>query len=281
MRKYVSPILDAHDQHLNNFLPDFDLCTECFIDLPAADLCFRNHNVEHVTIRTALLIFDGHLFWLMLEGKEYLERIRETLFYSQKRPSNTQDTSTKLDGDMKETKAPAESNEPQTSAEHDSKMSSSNDEVTTVADAETLTQPPIPALEMSSSKNESTSVEPGDETVTPIEPAQAGEGNQTDTFLELDIPSTQVLMGPSLSGTDDKPATPTAPIQATKLGEISIDPRPKMNSNVLKGWKCGRCSKSVQDEETLRRCFGHSCRGMHNLPSIFNQRNTQHRYNPH
>ena len=200
---------------------------------------------------------------MMLEAKEYLERTRETLFYSQKRPSDTQDTSTKQAGDGKETKEPVENNKPHMSAEPNSKPSS--DEVTTITDAETPTQPPIPALEVSSSESGSSPLEPADGVATPIEPAQTGEDNQINIFLELDTPNTQIsipLVGSSLPGTDDKLLTPAGPIQAVKLGGIPLDPKSKMDSDVLREWKCGRCSKSVQDEETLHRCFGHSCRGM-------------------
>ena len=218
------------------------------------------------------------LSWMMLEAKESLEKTRETLFYSQKRPNDTQDTSLKPADGTKGIKETAAHNEAITRVNPNSTTelaisgnpptSSATSEVATAMEAvSTTTQLPTSVVEAPSSTVETTA--------TPIELAQAGK---TDDVTDVDTHVTQVSISvaesspgkeassphpkPSSSEPDDKAKTPAELVQVANAGEALLDPSPMMTSDVLKEWKCGRCAKPVQGEKTLRRCFRHSCRGM-------------------
>ena len=205
------------------------------------------------------------LSWMVLEAKESLEKTRETLFYSQKCPSDTQDNMLKQVDDAKGTKEPAAHNDPSTRVEPNLTTELTIGSNPSMSSAVTpTTQVPTPVVGSPSSAVGVLPSEPHNEMAIPIEPAQEGKTDQINNATDIDTHAAQVTIPPAESSSepDDKATTPAEPVQVGNAGEALLDPNPMMSSDVLEEWKCGRCSKPVQDEKTLRRCFRHSCRGM-------------------
>jgi len=148
------------------------------------------------------------LSWMMLEATESLEKTRETLFYSQKRPNDTQDTSSKPADDTKGIKETATHNEAITRVSPNSTtglaisgnppISSETNEVTTAMEAvNPTTQLPTPVVEAPSSTVETTA--------TPIEHAQAGK---TDNVTDVDTHLTQVSISVAESSSGKEAPSP-------------------------------------------------------------------------
>jgi len=222
---------------------------------------------------------------MVQEAKEILERNRETLFYSQK-PYDSDDSGsafTEEASDAEESEKHAENGEPSTNVESaltaesttssDLPVPSEADEAIAGTVDTDIDQASIPAADLPentdgaiSEPKSPLSVE-NDPMATLTELPQAGDDANVDAnagilATQSSIPAESPPTNDEATSSElDSSTTPPGPVE---VGEAPLDSSAKMDSDVLKDWECGRCSKSVQDEQTLRRCFGHSCRGKTN-----------------